>query len=104
MTAKPAAPADPVALAPTEFTELAATEVAPGPGGRTARTAGHAGSALVFVDLWHSFGWFGADTWKAEQSANRWPAITATAMFLIAASHNVSNWWVTRRRARPSTP
>lgn len=84
---------EPAALAPTEFTELTSTEVAPGPGGRVARTSGHVGGALVFVQLWESFGWFGAKDWTTDQAAS----VMAVAVFLIAAAHNATNWWLTQR-------
>jgi hypothetical protein len=70
----------------------------PGPGTRVSRSAGHAGGALVLIELWRAFGWAGADHWSVEQAAQRWPAITATAAFGIAAVHNVVNWLCERNR------
>lgn len=77
---------------------LVTADPAPGPGARVSRTSGQVGGALVFVELWQAFGWFGADTWTAEQAAQRWPAITGVIYFLISVGHNVWNWWTTRER------
>lgn len=76
--------------------ELAA-DPAPGPGTRVARTGGQVGGVIVIIDLWQAFGWFGADTWTAEQAAARWPAISATLYFAVAVAHNLYNWWRTER-------
>jgi hypothetical protein len=73
---------------------------APGPGARVSRTSGQVGGALVLVELWQAFGWFGAGGWSAEQSAQRWPAITGTVLFLISVVHNVWNWWRSRDAAQ----
>lgn len=72
----------------------------PGPGSRVSRTAGQLGGATVLVELWQAFGWFGADHWTADQSAQRWPAITAAVVFGISVAHNVTNWLVSLRRSR----
>ena len=71
---------------------------APGPGARVARTAGQAGGALVMLELWQAFGWFGSDEW----SADRWKAVTAAAVFLVALVQNVVNWWRTERLPLPA--
>lgn len=73
---------------------------APGPGARVSRTSGQVGGALVLIELAQAFGWFGSDTWTADQAAQRWPAITGTMLFLIAVGHNVWNWWRARDTAR----
>lgn len=73
--------------------ELHSVTATPGPAQRISRTAGQGGGALILVQLWQAFDWFGADTWTAEESALRWPAITAAVTFLIAALQNGVNWW-----------
>lgn len=82
------------------MTEVLVTpDPAPGPGARVSRTSGQVGGALVLVELWQAFGWFGADTWTAEQAAQRWPAIIGTLYFLISVGHNVWNWWRSKDHA-----
>lgn len=63
-----------------------------GPGARVTRSAGQGGAVLVAVQLWQSFGWAGADHWSAAQAAQRWPAVTAGLVLVVAAVQNVVNW------------
>lgn len=81
-----------------EALSILRSDPVPGPGARVSRTAGQLGGATVFIELWQAFGWFGADTWTADQSAQRWPALTASIVFGVSIVHNVVNWWVSRRR------
>lgn len=74
---------------------------APTPAQRVSRTAGQSGGVVLLIELWQSFGWFGADHWTAEQSAQRWPAVTAVAIFIVAVAHNSVNWWRSERLAPP---
>lgn len=69
----------------------------PGPAQRVARTAGQAGGALVLVQLWQAFGWFGADGWSEADAALRWPAITAATVWLVSSLHNLVGWWMRQR-------
>ena len=64
----------------------------PTPGQRVARGAGQAGGALVLVQLWQAFGWFGADGWTAEEAGVRWPAVTAAVILAVGVIHNVWNY------------
>lgn len=73
---------------------------APGPGARWGRAAGQTGGVFAFVDLWQAFGWFGSDTWTADEAARRWPAIFGAAVIVTAGVHNLVNWWRTER-SRP---
>lgn len=82
----------------TGLATLQASEPAPGPGSRITRTAGQAGGVLAFIDLWHAFGWAGADHWTAAQAGTRWPALGAVAIVAVSAAHNGLNWWMTNRR------
>lgn len=66
---------------------------APGPGARVTRTAGQAGGALVLIELWQSFGWFGAAGWSADEAAQRWPALSAALLFAISVGHNLAGFW-----------
>lgn len=75
----------------------------PTAGQRVARTAGQSGGVVVFIELWQAFGWFGADHWTADQAAQRWPAIFAAALLVVAAVHNGVNWWRTDR-LQPARP
>jgi hypothetical protein len=70
---------------------------APGPAARVGRTAGQGGGVVIFINLWQAFGWMGADTWTAEQAAQRWPAITAAAIGLVSIAQNAWNWWRSER-------
>lgn len=72
---------------------------APSPAARVTRAAGHGGAGLILVDLWRAFGWFGADNWTAEQAQERWPVLTVTVVFVMAASHNLLNHLRSRRFA-----
>lgn len=79
-------------------TPVVITSEAPGPGARFSRSAGQGGGALVVIELWQAFGWLGAGGWTAEQSAQRWPALTAALTLVLVAGHNAWNWW----RSRPN--
>lgn len=70
---------------------------APGPAARVGRTAGQGGGVVIFINLWQAFGWVGADTWTAEQAAQRWPAITAAAIAVVSIAQNAWNWWRSER-------
>lgn len=80
------------------YATLVSAEPAPGPGSRVARTIAQGGGVVVWIDLWHSFGWLGAADWNAEQAAQRWPAITAAGIALVSIVHNITNWWLARSR------
>jgi len=58
-----------------------------------ARTAGQGGAVLVLVQLWQSFGLWGADHWTPDQSAQRWPAVTAGLVLAVATAQNLAGWW-----------
>lgn len=76
------------------------TTPAPGPGLRVVRTAGQAGGAVVLIELWQAFGWFGAAGWTPDESAARWPAITASLLFVIAVVQNGVAAWQDSRAGR----
>lgn len=59
---------------------------APGPSARIQRTAGQVGAVTIVMDLWLSFGWFGADTWTEQQVL----AVSAVGYLLASVLHNVA--------------
>jgi hypothetical protein len=67
-------------------------EPSPGPAARAARGAGQAGGALVLIQLWQAFGWFGAEDWTAEEAGVRWPAVTAALILAVTVLHNLWNY------------
>ena len=91
--------ADAQRQAPIEATVAVKIEKV-GPGARVSRTAGQAGGALVLIELWQAFGWLGAADWTAEQSAQRWPALSASLLFAIATAQNAVGWWRGRVASR----
>jgi hypothetical protein len=99
----PPEPTAPTTLATTDpdaFATLSSATPAPTPGQRISRGVGQAGGGLVFIELWQAFGWFGADSWTQDQAMQRWPAVTATAIVVIGALHNLGNWLAERRQLR----
>lgn len=68
------------------------------------RSVGQGGTAVIFVQLWQAFGWFGASGWDVEDANARWPAITASLYVAIAAAQNLIGWWRSTRNPTPALP
>lgn len=86
---------------PTTTTLTVEANPAPTAGQRFQRSTGQAGGFLVVIQLWQAFGWFGADSWSAEEAGLRWPAITAAGIVVVAGVQNLVNWWRSERLQVP---